>query len=350
MNDHPKLESAERDQRPVWLLGKIYGSQSDEEKLLIVKLILCAVLCTLFSWLAGHPHSPTAAVTATLIVYSDRGFGNGVRYGMKRLVTQIIQGGFLLLVLLLFRRCSGEAFSEPVILILVIVIVLAVTLPINFRYSYAPLNCTLANATFVIATGLISESGYYLTRVLLCAAGAEIGYVIDAAITLPRDRYRSALACAKRCTESALLVSAQDKDLHSTYLKDKKQLERSISLMKAEQLKWLKKHRYPDDLIRQLQLADELLNILQAFREERMKSGRAAAKEFAARLDESLAEAYELNLSLLKPLPEEDAAQHLPEMEFGPIERKEEILLASWMIRYRRTVNELVDVRMRSKH
>ena len=57
-----------------------------EEKMLILKLAICTVICTLFAWLVKDPYRVTAAVTANLYLYIDRGYRGGKRFAYRRAV------------------------------------------------------------------------------------------------------------------------------------------------------------------------------------------------------------------------------------------------------------------------
>ena len=71
-----------------------------EEKMLILKLAICTVICTLFAWLVKDPYRVTAAVTANLYLYIDRGYRGGNRYGFRRVTVQIVQGAILALMII----------------------------------------------------------------------------------------------------------------------------------------------------------------------------------------------------------------------------------------------------------
>lgn len=57
-------------------------------------------------------------------------------------------------------------------------IAICIELPINYKNTYSPANCTLANATFIISCTAVQNTGIFASRVLECIAGFLIGYFV----------------------------------------------------------------------------------------------------------------------------------------------------------------------------
>lgn len=131
---------------------KKYLTMSKSEYALILKLLLCTGLATAVSWTMGDVHNPTTAVTANLCLYVDRGYRGNLLYAVRRILAQLIQGA---LVLMLILPCKALALPVPdgVLILAACCFAILVGLPLNFKHTYAPLNCTLANATFIISRG-----------------------------------------------------------------------------------------------------------------------------------------------------------------------------------------------------
>ena len=177
---------------------KYYTTMTKSERALIVKLILCTLLATLFSWAMGDIHNPTTAVTANLCLYVDRGYRGNLLYAARRVSAQLIQGA---LVLALILPCQYFALPIPdgVLIAAACCFAIAVGLPLNYKHTFAPLNCTLANATFIIACAAVQHLSLFPKRILQCVAGALIGYFVNYVIFPYQDRGKEILRLADRC-------------------------------------------------------------------------------------------------------------------------------------------------------
>ena len=145
---------------------------------LIIKLLLCTVIATLFSWAMGDVYSPTTAVTANLFLWCDRGYIGSLRYATRRVLVQMVQGLFVLGIIF---PCKYFEIPIPDVMLITIssCVALCIGLPINYKNTYAPFNCTLANATFVISCATIQNINALPNRVLQCIVGAIIGYFVN---------------------------------------------------------------------------------------------------------------------------------------------------------------------------
>lgn len=203
------------------MVYKIRKKMNRFERGLLIKLLFCTVLSTLFSWIIGDPYSPTTAVTANLILYIERGHVGSIRYGLRRIATQIIQGFLVALCILLCKVWLKLPIPDPILIIFSCCFALLVGLPINFHYSFAPLNCTLANATFILATSFILDYTSYPMRVLHCIAGLLIGYfvlyVVESRDHACDDFLRSVKDCLDNPNMTLERLSKQRDTLRNTY-------------------------------------------------------------------------------------------------------------------------------------
>ena len=116
---------------------KKYLIMTKSEYALIVKLILCTALATLFSWAMGDVHNPTTAVTANLCLYVDRGYRGNLLYAVRRIMAQLIQG-FLVLLLIFPCKYFDLPVPDGVLILAACCFAIAVGLPFNFKHTYAP--------------------------------------------------------------------------------------------------------------------------------------------------------------------------------------------------------------------
>ena len=101
-------------------MGLLWNTLTKSEWALIIKLMLCTVLATIFSWAIGDVYNPATAVTANLCLYVDRGYRGTLIYAVRRITAQIIQGALALLSRLLdyvdsvgrYRAWEPGAFTE----------------------------------------------------------------------------------------------------------------------------------------------------------------------------------------------------------------------------------------------
>lgn len=175
-----------------------YFKMSKSEYALIVKLLLCTLLATVFSWAMGDIHNPTTAVTANPCLYVDRGYRGSILYATRRILSQLIQGA-LVLMLILPCKYFGLPIPDGVLIAAACCFAIAVGLPLNFKHTYAPLNCTLANATFIIACAAVQSLDSFPRRVLQCVVGALIGYFVNYIIFPYQDREKEILRLADGC-------------------------------------------------------------------------------------------------------------------------------------------------------
>lgn len=208
-------------------------SLSTSDKETIIKFLLCTVSGILFAWIIGDPYTATTAVTANLILYVDRGFAGSIHYGWKRLEVQIIQGGLVLFAFFLLNHISPLGLPDPAKLIIACCIAISIGLPLHYIHPIAPLTTTLANATFVMACGILSDANFYFIRIFHCLGGAIIGLLINWVIMPQHDRFTESLENLSVCCSylNSHIQSVLGKE-SSCQITDKKYKE-SLNLLKT---------------------------------------------------------------------------------------------------------------------
>lgn len=222
---------------------------------LLIKLLLATILSFLFSWAIGEPYSATAAVTANLFLYVDRGYFGGIRYGTKRVLVQIIQGLLVLALIIPLHYWLDIPIPDIVFIIGISCIAMVVGFVLNYRYSYAPLVCTLVNATYIIVCSTVRDITSFPYRILECGAGFLIGYLINYLIMPQKDRYQDILENKKQCFD--MVMSGQIDD---DYQLRKKRLSTDISFLREDSQKGLKKHRRTEEELEIVNLFQLLLS------------------------------------------------------------------------------------------
>lgn len=222
---------------------KKYLHMSKTEYELIIKLIICTVLATIFSWMIGDLYSPTTAVTANLFLWCDRGYRGSLRYGTRRVLVQIVQG---IIVIAVIFPCKYFALPVPDMLLIIIAccLALAIGLPINYKNQFSPFNCTLANATYVIACATVHNMEAFPKRVLQCIVGGIIGYFVNYIIFSYRDRVTEIHKNIK-----ASVVDLVSHNCFDTYNKRLELLNKDIGFLIEDSKKGNKKLRVTDETI-----------------------------------------------------------------------------------------------------
>lgn len=149
------------------------------EKETITRILAGTILAFLLAWAIGRPYSPTIAVTANLCLYTDRGYLGMVRYGVRRVAVQVVQGILVLLIMGFVRYVTHLPIPDGLLILLASCVGLLVGLPVNYRQPYSPLVCTLGNATFIIACAVAREPAAFPWRVFECFAGFLIAWGVD---------------------------------------------------------------------------------------------------------------------------------------------------------------------------
>ena len=229
------------------------------EYALIVKLILCTILATLFSWAVGDVHNPTTAVTANLCLYVDRGYRGSLLYAVRRILSQIIQGVLVLMLILPCKRLDLPV-PDSVLILAACCFAIVIGLPLNFKHTYAPLNCTLANATFIIACSAVQSMDFFPKRVLQCVVGAFIGYFINYIVFPYQDREKEILRLADR----GITALIQDRNVDS-FNRTMALLEKEYAFVVADKGKKRRAARMTQEEIRFLYWNKEALQKLSAF-------------------------------------------------------------------------------------
>lgn len=241
-----------------WNMKK-YLTMTKSEWALIIKLMLCTVLATVFSWAMGDVHNPTTAVTANLCLYVDRGYRGTLIYAARRITAQVIQGALVLLVIL-----PCKYFNLPIpdgaLIVVACCLAIGVGLPLNYKHTYAPLNCTLANATFIIACAAVQSMEIFPRRVLQCVAGALIGYFVNYIVFPYQDRGKEILRLADSCINA--LIQKRD---FAAFNRNMALLEKEYGFVIADKGKKRGKSRMTREEIEFLRWNKETLQKLSAF-------------------------------------------------------------------------------------
>lgn len=232
---------------------KKYLQMTKTEYELIIKLIICTILSSIVSWLVGDLYSPTIMVTSNLFLYCDRGYVGSLRYGTRRVLVQIIQG---LLVISLIFPCKYFNLPIPDVALIIIssCIAICIGLPINYKNTYSPVNCTLANATFIISCTAVQNTGIFASRVLECVAGFLIGYFVNYIIFPHKDRVGDIQLEIQECVNSLIYEDNFDK-----YHKNIALIEKNLKFLVEDSEKSHINDTLSKDKIADLQFHQQLL-------------------------------------------------------------------------------------------
>ena len=235
---------------------KKYLQMSKTEYELIIKLIICTVLATIFSWAIGDLYIPTTAVTANLFLWCDRGYCGSLRYGTRRVLVQIIQG---VLVIAVIFPCKHFALPIPDIILVATAccIALVIGLPINYQNQFSPFNCTLANATYVIACATVHNMDAFPKRVLQCIAGGLIGYFVNYIIFSYRDRVAELNKNIKSSVVDLIANNCFD-----TYNRNIALIDKDLGFLVEDSQKGNKKLQVSDDTISNILFHKKLMSVL----------------------------------------------------------------------------------------
>lgn len=248
------------------MLLRAYREMSQINKELIVKLFLCTLISAVYSCLVGDIYSVTAVVTANLFLYVDRGYCGSLRYAARRVLVQVVQGALVLVIVLPCKYWLRLPVPDIAIFTAASLFGIAVGMPINYKYRFSPLNATLANATFIIAIGVLTGLEMLPYRVLHCVAGGAIGYVVNFVIMPQRDRYQEALRRGLRCTELSLQrrtdpVFDMDSEQAEGYRRCKQLLSVDIPFLAQDDKKGLKRHKRTPEALTAIHIVYQLLDI-----------------------------------------------------------------------------------------
>lgn len=241
-------------------LRSIYFEMSKGEKELLVKFLLCSILGLGFAWMINEPFSIAAPVTASLIVYTDRGYIGSLKYGVKRILIQFIEG-ILVISLIMFLHHLKIQFPVPLLIIISSCIAICISLPINYKWQIAPLPITLIISIFIIAIGYVGNGKYLYFRLSHCIAGFFIAYFINWIFMPHKDRYKLALFQLKNCGSFLLQNLPLEFKIHNIPLSTlnevnfkniKTILQKNIDLLKEDSKNTFpigKKYKHPKEKI-----------------------------------------------------------------------------------------------------
>lgn len=149
--------TAGRDRRDAWL-----------------QFILCTALGLGIPCLAGQTGNATIAVSAILTLYTDRGPGGYRKYVRKRVAAQVVLGAVVVAVAWVISLILPTQSGAHVWLTAMTAI--AICIPLQHRFSIAPLTVSAGNAVLIMTVGI--GGGHtvlvYLQRVASCIVGCVI--------------------------------------------------------------------------------------------------------------------------------------------------------------------------------
>ncbi|NME35370.1 MULTISPECIES: hypothetical protein [Fusobacterium] len=272
-------------------LKSIYFEMSKSEKELLIKFLLCSILGFSFAWIINEPFSIAAPVTASLIVYTDRGYVGSLKYGGKRILVQILEG-ILVIGLIMFFHYLKFQLPIPLLIIISSCIAICISLPINYKWQIAPLPITLIVSIFIIAIGYVGNGKYLYFRLSHCIAGFIIAYFINWIFMPHKDRYKLALFQLKNC--GSFILEKLPKDLKisnfpQTSLNEinfaniKNILQKNIVLLKEDSKNTLpfgKKYKHPEEKIFYLTNLIVLLNHIETLEKDINKYEKNLSENF----------------------------------------------------------------------
>lgn len=321
------------------MLQRIYLGMSRTERELLIKFLLCTIISTAVSWAIGTPYSPSTAVTAVLYLYIDRGYCGGFYYAMKRIEVQIVQGALLILPVFLFKFYLPHV-PDPVVIAVSACVAITLGLPINFKHQIAPLNCTLANATFIIVTSMITSVQAYPYRVLHCVIGFLIGYIVNNFIVPQHDRYQDALERLSACTR---LVIGKTKDPESSKQYDawKQLAETDLKhLVWDDKKSGLKRYRRTPEQFALVEKLHEALLALELLEEEQELYRNQVDADFWNHFQNELRLWHNVHCQI----SEQKTADAVPQLSHLTPRTQEESILATDLFRYSQRVSALLDI------
>ena len=315
-----------------------YKNLTQAERELLTKLILCTIVGTLFSWAIGDVYSPTTAITANLFLYCDRGYIGSLRYGTKRVLVQIIQG-FLVLIWIIPCKYFGFPVPDAIIIMLASGLAICIGLPNNYRHEYSPLNCTLANASFIIACASVHNITAFPYRVLECVMGYAIGYLINYIIIPPKNRYQEAVRTIEKCAKALILEENLD-----LYQQNRDQLKNELKILIEDSEKGSKKYRLSGTAINLLFAHDRLLSGLEEYKSDHHGCCDYVDNEFLRLVEDTYECSKRLHLSLVQNIDHEriEEAEIVIPPELKPVNHAE-IRLAASLIKYVELLTDFLD-------
>lgn len=144
---------------------------------LMVKFALCSAIGLGISAAIGMGSSPTAAVTAVLITYAERGKSGTLSYSIKRVATQVVMGAVAASLVYLLHTLL--LMTEVLTSILAATIGMPVGVLLDHRFHIAPLPATLGCSVLIMSTGISGDYKFYCQRVISCVIGVAVAYAVN---------------------------------------------------------------------------------------------------------------------------------------------------------------------------
>ena len=317
-------------------IKKIYGQLSRTEFELIIKLILCTAISMLFTWAIGNPYGVGVVVTANLLIYTDRGYVGGCKYGFQRILVHIVQGLILLIIIVPCKYWMQLPIPDTILMIIAGCFALVVGLPINFKHQYAPYNCTLANATFILMCTMVNDLNRFPMRILECTMGFLIGYIINYVIMPKHIRYDEAVEKVGKCT--GCLIAGE----LSSYTKVKTQLETDVKYLSQDAKRGLKRHKCTEEQLSTLKEFFIALELLEVLNKRWQLYNQSISEEFREEYQKAYNEVTKIHESVMGLLQDKQVEILPPTNQNLTAQSKEEWILQTALWEYSEKISKLV--------
>lgn len=181
----------------------MYLTMKHEEKVLLLKFLLCFVLGMAITHFIGYTYSSTIVVSAVLMLYKDRNFVGSYTYSLRRIRVQMLVGGYVIAFITIFRYfIPVEVVPDFLLGILICVSAVLIFLPWQFKYTVAPLTVTMGDGIIIMCASCLKTTDYYWQRVMFCIIGAMLAHLINFYIVPPKSRYETMRTDLKSSTKN----------------------------------------------------------------------------------------------------------------------------------------------------
>ena len=245
---------------------------TSNDKKTILRMVLCVMLGIPLGRLAGvdSTYCATTALTATLLLHTDRGHLGTLMYSLRRFLVQLIMGMSVLLVVILFD--SGPMSRVPLWLQFVVLAVPLVLVgqivyhKLVPQYRYAPYVCTLSNAVLILGPTLLQHKELFLHRMYATVLGIVLGLFIKYLLTTDKSRVPLILEMLQNDFR-AMEAQLEDKGEIQNSLPDGNTTSAMLSALRADAPSQWKRYGATLDVIERLDelfaAQKKLQNILQ---------------------------------------------------------------------------------------
>lgn len=325
----------------------LYRDMSPGNRELVIKFLLCSVLGLTYALLVGDPYSATAAVTANLFLYTDRGYYGGIKYGFRRIAVQMVQGALVLAIVFPMRHWFYVPIPDTVLIILASCVAILIGLPLHVKYQIAPYSTTLANATFIMATSTVHNLAFYPFRIMHCIVGLAIGYLVNYILMPRHNRYQEAVQKIEKCTNFMLWqispADEMDADGALPYGEVRALAETDVKFLIQDVKRGRRQRLWTAELAELVSLANQLLTLLDGIKSDLLSGeahvGEAFLQSWRAGFAESTA-AHKAVIGAIRTAGDGCISQ-LKECGITG-ESADEIVLLAGLIQYRRMLNHFI--------